>query len=169
MNNAELLNLFLETTMDESQPSTVSRNLLGEFRSLTILLSCVTAINNNGVPALASFQNRRDKEKNSKLFRSISLNSLVNILIRHYEVMAAVAYPPLGPSELIAFQQSQDEADDDADEAALKNPVSYVSGFVNSDDSDKSTYRANCKTFPAQPSYWEFIRDNEWYGLGLAV
>jgi hypothetical protein len=150
-----------------------------EARTLSILLTLVTSINNQSHPTLPmSFEERYfgTFEKNQPN-RSIALNAIATILVRNFEIVAVMAHDPQKPP---LFENEQDPLDllavldEDWKEEELVEIQTIISkGFsalANPDTKDRhydKSYPGYCILASPRGSHWPAIRRDRWYGLKI--
>jgi hypothetical protein len=143
--------------------------LHNQFRSITMLLTLLTAVNNQGYPTLgkvtkgSAFQGVLEPPQPH---REVLLNALAAILVRDTEVVAVVcdSYPPYSktPLEVVAVC-------DEWSEVMFPDPIQRVktfSAFANPNGKDRYPTALRCCVQPTPDgSHWPKVCEDPWYGL----
>jgi|ERR1700722_3575747 len=168
----------------------VTEPLHSEFKTLTMLLTLVTALNNSGHPTLLARKrdgNYRGPLEVPQSNRGITLNAITSILVRDTEVVAAIAHDPNPPSEpypsssedakpeeRMTYQVFAMQVDPEWDQLAseaLRKPVPSVVTLANHDRRDQYMKQSDPTRFvvqaPRGESHWPLISKESWSGLNI--
>src|ERR1700722_16860386 len=153
----------LEAADSEAFRST--EGLHSEFRTITMLLTLVTSINNDGHPTLLAQRhagNYRGPQETPQSNHGVSLNAITTILVRDTKVVTAIAHDPSPPSssssdplthesmkpkEEMTYQVFAIQADRQWDQLGPQDTIDTIITLANHDRQDKYFKKCNSACF----------------------
>jgi hypothetical protein len=147
------LDLEMKTDGDVNNPHC-------KFRSLSLLLTLVSALNHDGHSILGTMEGTHGPVDTPQTPIEMAINAFAAVLVRNNEVIAVLASSPHTPLKFVTLQDVNDV--DRIGSESFQNCLNHLTAVANPRDGDGDVMNADCVTLHVEGSKWKPLNEHRW-------